>query len=211
MNDNIIKVNCKADQISKKLKRWINAFIAEAELFEKANNWTEFWRVYKEEPLLSLLATGIARSDSEGKISVLREYPVYSNGSYVGRSDLFLNYYEEGIHFFIEAKYERARWETGFLEWSDENRASFIKEVNTQLSTYVEAEKSSEAESYSVILLFYVLDFKHEVDFRRYKNIVENCELPNNQLLAFVPAKNPTDSPYQKFGVIEIAGVIEKC
>lgn len=211
MNNNIIKINFTQTYLSDKAEAWLKSFIEEADLFETANNWEEFWRVYKEEPLLTLLATGLARKDLPNEISILREYPVYSSGIYIGACDLFLNYYKENKHFFIEAKYDRSSWETGFIDWSDENRIRFIKTVERQLKSYVEAEKDKTADSFTVVLLFYLLDFNNEDEFQKYrKRVYNNYNPPSDQFYALIPAKNPKESPYKKFGFLEVVGHIKE-
>ncbi len=166
----------------------------------KANDWDEFWRTYKEEPLLTLLATGLARHDKENEISILREYPVYLHGQYIGSSDLFLNYYKDKTHFFIESKYERARWETGFIEWSEENYQKFVKETEGQLTFYIEAEKQADIKSYSVILLFYMLDFKDQKSYFDYIIRSDNYNPQPGQFYEKIPLENP-----EKYHTIRMA------
>ncbi|GAA4316751.1 hypothetical protein [Flaviaesturariibacter amylovorans] len=200
------RTNCSSKILENKGNEWLTAFELEASLFEQANNWEEFWRIYKEQPLLTLLATGLSRADSQRALSILREYPVYQGGDFIGSSDLFLNYHVEKRHFYIEAKYERARWETGFVMWSDENFQKFLKETSYQLDSYIEAEHDKNFESYSVVLLFHIVDFKKEEDFEAYRALALKTPLSLESFYAFIPARNPNNSPYNTFGVLEVAG-----
>ncbi|MEI9933458.1 MAG: hypothetical protein WDM71_01070 [Ferruginibacter sp.] len=213
----LLKTNCLKKHISDKAENWLNSFIEEAELFEVANEWEEFWRDYKEEPLLTLLATGLARNDSSKEISILREYPVSDSKGYVGASDLFLNYhkeqgnyYKKGRHFFIEAKYKQGRWETGFIDWSEDTLLKFINEVEKQMTFYIEAERIKEVESYTVIILFYVTNFKNEGDYLDYLNKVNNYKCKENQFYALLKSNNPKESAYKNFGILEVVGYIKE-
>lgn len=210
MDKHFTKINCSQQFLSETTQNWLVAFINEADLFERANSWHEFWRVYKEEPLLTLFATGIARVDTQNEVSILREYPVFSSGQFIGSSDLFLNYFQQRIEFFIEGKYERARWETGYFQWSEDNHGLFIREVEKQVSAYIDAERNSNFRSFSVILLFNVVDFKKEIDYNEYRQLAVDKSIKKDSFYAFIPAENPEESPYKTFGVLEVVGFIKE-
>ncbi|QGW29885.1 hypothetical protein [Phnomibacter ginsenosidimutans] len=197
------------DTLKQRIESWITAFAYECGLFEKSNVWEEFWHTYKEEPLLTMMATGISRFDQDGSISIVREFPVYQNKKHIGRCDLFLNYNDNKEHYYIEAKYVKATWETGFIEWAGKENEKYLAEVRSQLYKYQEAYCNSNSLVFNCIVIFNLVGFKKKEDFDKYLIKANSQSYPNGYSYAYFHIDKPEESKYRKYYLLELAVIAD--
>jgi hypothetical protein len=187
---------------------WLTAFLKEACIFENADQYEEFWRDYKERPLISMLANGVARSDKTENISLLCEYPVYENKRFAGRCDLWIKYIKEQWQFFVEAKYITGTFQTGFLSWAEDESEKLMMLVKEQLYKYHKPMDQAENASYSINLIFHTVDFLTDTLFNEYLEKAKNHALGPNMFYCSATSDDPKASVYKKYNILEVFGFL---
>lgn len=189
----------------------INSFRKEIENYSRKNKEINCWIDYGESALLSLFLAGVIRNDKENNISVLGEFGVRDNESFVGRCDLFLNC--NNTPYLIEAKKVTDRGRN--KRWIMDN-SPLINKIFFQLKRYIQNQKHHYFGFYNkpqlVSLIFNQVIQKSEANFNNYleKSQEYTLEISNdkeNFYTCLVQGKGFRDN---HFSALEVYGRIEQ-
>ena len=192
-----------------KVKKWIECFLHELNIYEKVNCDDEIWRRYAERPMVSLLATGISRNDSHDSISILQEYAVYHEKKFLGRADLFIAY--KDVAFVIECKY--AEGKGGEKHWNAEINEKYYSGVLSQVRKYFLAEEA-EHEHYKNLYLgsivFKQISHTNLVKFNAHIDRSKTYkDMLSNSFYTLITSE-PLKAKENWYSALEVAGRFEK-
>jgi hypothetical protein len=196
--------NC---QFYSEIESWIYSFAKELNNYVEKSYDPEPWRLYTEAPMTGFLINGIIRQDADLNKTVLQEFCVNEEKSFMGRCDFLL--IAENDAYIVETKFVKNPT-YGIKEWSEKNYISKLKEVNLQVKNYYDSEAESYRHFNNVILvslIFYYVQFPSEA-LQSYIKLSPNDYCRDDKFY-FLLQSNEQDNKYSNETCLEIFGAYE--